>query len=253
MTSSTSASSTWPVKPLEVRRSVTRLLSMRTTSAVRESLSRIACVSVSFSVCSRLMSVDPLGLALPLAVAQHELLHLAGGGLGQVTELDEGGGLEVGDVLPAELDDLLLGGGHAGLERDERLRPLAPFLVGDRDDRALQHGGVLRYRLLHLDGRDVLAARDDDVFLPVAQLDIPVRMPHRQIPRVKPSTSEGFRGGVGLLEVALHDVVAAHDDLAERLPVHGDVVHLVVDHADEVEHDVALALARGLLRHLGGG
>src|SRR5688572_13001930 len=156
MTSSTSASSTWPVKPLEVRRSVTRLLSMRTTSAVRESLSRMAWVSVSFSVCSRLMSVDPLRLALPLSVAEHELLHLAGGGLGQVTELDEGGRLEVGDVLPAELDDLLLGRGHPRLERDERLRALAPLLVGDRHHRALEHGGVLRHRLLDLDGGDVL-------------------------------------------------------------------------------------------------
>src|SRR5688500_11505710 len=99
MMSTTRASSTWPEKPLAVRRSPILLLIMRTMSAVRWSLSRMAWVSVSFRVCSRPMSVDPLGLALPLAVAQDELLHLAGGSLGQVTELDGGRRLEVGNVL----------------------------------------------------------------------------------------------------------------------------------------------------------
>src|SRR5690349_14362656 len=108
MTSITRASSTWPEKPLAVRRSPIRDLIMRTMSAARWSFSRMALVSVSFSVCSRLMSVDPLGLPLPLPVAQHELLHLPGRGLGQVAELDGGRALEVGDVLAAELDDLRL-------------------------------------------------------------------------------------------------------------------------------------------------
>src|SRR5262245_26079777 len=118
MTSCTAASSIWPVKPLAVRRSVTRLLIMRTMSAIRWSLSRIACVSVSFSVCSRLMvSVDPLGVALPLAVTQDEFLDLPRRGLRQVAELDGRRALEVRDVLAAEFDDLRLGGRPSGLER----------------------------------------------------------------------------------------------------------------------------------------
>src|SRR5918996_3750915 len=52
MTSRTSASSTVPANPLDVLRSITRVFSMRTTSAVRWSLSFIARVSVSFSVSS---------------------------------------------------------------------------------------------------------------------------------------------------------------------------------------------------------
>ena len=36
--------------------------------------------------------------------------------------------------------------------------------------------------LLHLDGRDVLAPRDDDVLLPVSQLDVAVGVPDSEIP-----------------------------------------------------------------------
>src|SRR5213594_1203462 len=90
-----------------------------------------------------MLLVDPLLLAPPLLLAQHELLDLPGGGLRQVAELDGGGTLEVSDVPAAELDDLLLGRRHPRLQRDERFGPLAPSLVGDRDHRALEHGRVL--------------------------------------------------------------------------------------------------------------
>jgi hypothetical protein len=56
MTSSTSASSTCPLNPLAVRRSVIRLFNIRTTSATRASFSRMAFVNVSVKVCSMLMS-----------------------------------------------------------------------------------------------------------------------------------------------------------------------------------------------------
>src|SRR2546428_1795743 len=214
MTSSTRVSSTWPEKPLAVRRSPILLLTMRTMSAVFWSLSRMALVRVSLRVCSRLMSVDPLGLALPLLVAQHELLDLAGRGLGQVAELNPGRALEVGDVLAAELDDLGLGGALARLEGHEGLGALAPLGVGHRHHRALHHRRVLGHRLLDLDGRDVLAARDDDVLLAIAQLDVAVGVPHGQVAGVEPAAAEGLGAGVGLLELSFHHVVTAHDDLA---------------------------------------
>src|SRR3989442_4940980 len=110
------------------------------------------------SAAARWPSVDPLRPALPLLVAQDELLDLARRGLGQVAELDGGRTLEVRDVLAAELDDLGLGRLHPRLEGDERLRPLAPLLVGHGDHRTLHDRGVARDGLLHLDGRDVLAA-----------------------------------------------------------------------------------------------
>src|SRR5712692_4000928 len=55
MTSRTRVSSTWPEKPFAVRRSMSFVLSMRTTSAVRRSWFLMACLSVSLSCCSRPM------------------------------------------------------------------------------------------------------------------------------------------------------------------------------------------------------
>src|SRR6266513_2266793 len=147
--------------------------------------------------------VNPLLLAPPLLLAQHELLDLSGGGLRQVTELDGGGTLEVGDVPAAELDELPFRRRHVWLQGDERLGPLAPLLVRDGDHRALEHGGVLGDSLLDLHRRDVLAARDDDVLLPVAQLDVAVRVPHGEVTRVEPAAAEGLGGRAVLLEVAL--------------------------------------------------
>jgi len=114
---------------------------------------------------------------------------------------------------------------------DERLGPLTPVLVRDADHRAFQHRGVGRDGLLDLDAGDVLAAGDDDVLAPVAQLDVPVRVPHGQVTGVGPAAGERLvRGGlVGL--VAAHHVVAAHDHFPHGLAVPEDVVHLLVDHA----------------------
>src|SRR3989454_10569336 len=179
--------------------------------------------------------VDPLLPALPLLLAQDELLHLPGRRLRQVAELDGRRALEMRDVLAAELDDLRSGRRLTGLERDERLGALAPPLVGDRDNGALEHGRVPGDALLDLDRRDVLAARDDDVLLPVAQLDVAVGVPHRDVARVEPPAAERLGRGLPLLEVAHRGVVAPHDDLAERLGVSGHVVHAAVDHAHEVE------------------
>src|SRR5439155_16996168 len=190
---------------------------------------------------------------LPFLVAQHELLDLAGRGLRQIPELDSGRRLEMRDVLLAEVDDVLLGRLLARLERDEGLGPLPPLLVRDGHDRALHHRRVLGHALLHLDGRDVLAARDDDVLLPVAQLDVAVRVPHTDVPRVEPAAAEGLRRRLRLVEITLGAVVPDHDHLAQRLAIPRHVFHLGIDDTDEVEDGVALPLPRGERRLLLGG
>src|SRR5918993_2492641 len=121
--------------------------------------------------------IDLLFALRPFLVAQDELLDFAGRGLGQLGELDSRGGLEAGDVLLAEVYDLLLGGLLPLLEHDKRLGALAPLLVRDGDDRGLHYGRVARHGLLHLDGRDVLAAGDDDVLVSVPDLHVSVRVP----------------------------------------------------------------------------
>src|SRR5260370_26165515 len=88
---------------------------------------------------TRMGLVDPLRLALPLAVAQDELLDLAGRGLGQLAEVDRGGRLETRDVPLAEVDDLPLGRGLTRLEGDKGLVPLPPFFITGSYYSALAH------------------------------------------------------------------------------------------------------------------
>src|SRR5262249_46612961 len=115
--------------------------------------------------------------------------------------------------------------------------------VGDRDDRAFEDGGVRGDSLLDLDAGYVLAAGDDDVFAAIAQFDIAVGMPHGKIPGMEPAAGERLAGGGLVVVIAAHDVVAAHDHLAHRLPILGDVVHLRVGHTHEVGRDISLPLA----------
>src|ERR1700756_1324601 len=71
-------------------------------------------------------SADRLLVALPLLLAEHVLLDLSGRGPRQLAELDRGRALELGQVLAAEPDQLVLADLLARFELDERLGPLAP-------------------------------------------------------------------------------------------------------------------------------
>src|ERR1700730_18500822 len=113
-------------------------------------------------------SVDPMRVRCPRPIAEHNLLHLAGGGLGQSSELHCGRAFEVHQVLAAESNKLLSADAAVRLEGDECLRPLTPLVARHTDYGALQHGSVHGQRLLHLDGRNVLSARDNNVLLAVA-------------------------------------------------------------------------------------
>src|SRR4051812_8160380 len=139
-------------------------------------------------------SSDRLLPPRPLLLAQDELLDLAGRRPRELAELDRRRALELRQVLAAELEQLVLPGVLARLELDERLRALAPLLVRHRHDGDLGDRRVPGDRLLDLDARDVLAARDDDVLGAVAELDVAVGMPDREVARVKPAALEGLLG-----------------------------------------------------------
>src|SRR5881396_3145536 len=170
-------------------------------------------------------SVDALLVSGPLLLAQDVLLDLPGRGL---WERAEGHRLRALAVR----HDVGLGRRPPLLGHDERLRDLAPALVRHGDHRHLEHVGVARDRLLDLDGRDVFAARDDDVLLAVAQLDVAVGVHDRHVAGVEPAAAKGFGGGGRIVEVTGHDVVAAHHHLSQRLTVGRHVAHLLVDDAE---------------------
>src|SRR5829696_2956492 len=148
----------------------------------------------SFACCARRHAlVDALVVPGPLPLAQDELLHLTGRGPRDLAEFHGDRALEVRQVLAAEGDELLRCRSLCRLEGDERLRPLAPEIVRDADDGALEDGGMGAERVLDLDRRDVLATGDDDVLLPITQLDGAVRVHHGEVTRVKPAPSKRLR------------------------------------------------------------
>ena len=73
-------------------------------------------------------------------------------------------------------------------------------------------------------------------------------MHHREIAGVEPAAGEGGLGGRRVLQIALHDDVAAHHDLAQRRAVARDGRHrLRVHDLQAFEHRVAHALAGELV------
>ena len=142
---------------------------------------------------------DPAAASLPLPRAELRFLDLAGGGLGQFTDdLDRSGPHVAGEVLLGERQDVLLRGVLALLELDKGLGPLAPPLIGCGHHRGGGHRRVPADRRLDLDGGDVLAAGDDDVLLPVAQLDVHVGVADGKVTRVVPAARERLPGLPGI-------------------------------------------------------
>ena len=111
---------------------------------------------------------------------------------GRDIELDRIGALVMGDPAAAEGDDLLAGRAGSTVERDESLWPFSPPLVRNADHRTLEDRWMCADRLLDLDARDVLAARDDDVLASVAQLDIPVGVPDGEVTGVNQPPRNAF-------------------------------------------------------------
>ena len=98
--------------------------------------------------------------------------------------------------------------------------------------------------VLDLDRGDVLAAGDDDVLGAVLELDIAVRVHDAEIAGMEPAAGEGFLRRLLVLEIALHDDIAAEHDLAERPAVGGRLLHRGgVHHRQIFERVIAHALA----------
>src|SRR5262249_31675540 len=91
-------------------------------------------------------------------------------------------------------------------------------------------------------GRDVLAARDDDVLLAVAQLDRAVRVHHAHVAAVEPTARKCRLCRLLVAEVPLHHHVAAHHHLPKGLSVGRNIAHLVVDHPNLAGEQVGHAL-----------
>ena len=155
----------------------------------------------------------------------------------------------MGEPRPDEFDQLALGDAGAG-DGDERHRPLAPARVRHGDHGGLQDVGVGGQHFLHLDGGDVLPAADDDVLAPVGELDVTIRVDHREVAGVEPAAAEGVLGGLVVIEVTGHDGVGTHQDLAGRRAVGGHRPGLLVSDQDVAHRDRRDALPAEALGQL---
>ena len=106
---------------------------------------------------------------------------------------------------------------------DVGARALAPPLIRHSDDCGFGHQGVRTDGVLNFDGRDVLAAGDDDVLRAILQFDVAVGVHDTEVAGVQPAAGKGLCCGFGVAVVAGHDGVAAHHDFADRRPVGGHI------------------------------
>src|SRR5215210_2852925 len=138
----------------------------------------------------------------------------------------------------------------AVLEGDGGRDLLAELVVWHADHRHLGHRGVLVEHLLDLARVDVVAAADDQVLLAVDDEEVAVLVHAGHVAGVEPAAAHAVLRGLGPAPVALHDVVAADDDLADlarRQVVVVVVDHLHLDALDRRADRARLALAVGVV------
>uniref|UniRef100_A0A0N4Z3R4 Transcriptional regulator n=1 Tax=Parastrongyloides trichosuri TaxID=131310 RepID=A0A0N4Z3R4_PARTI len=156
-------------------------------------------------------------------ILQHRFAHrvfldLAGRAAGKAgfAEADALGRLVAGDALAAEGGQLLEAGlGGADLAHHHGVNPLAPDRIGDADDGAFLDRRVPGQGVLDLDRIDVLGPGYDHVLQPVGDVDIAVLVHPPRVAGVQPAVAHDFGGFFRAVPVALHDVVATADDLAD--------------------------------------
>src|SRR3954447_18160397 len=169
--------------------------------------------------------------------------------LGQlVDEPDLARVLVAGDLLLDVLAQLVLGDVLTILQRDRGADLFPQLGVRHAEHGGLGHRGMLVEDLLDLARVDVVAAADDQLLLAVDDEEVAVLVDLGHVATVEPAVLDRVLGGVGLVPVALHDVVALDDDLADLALV--DLVAVVVDdlHLDALDRRadralLALALA----------
>mmetsp|Transcript_68116 Transcript_68116/g.134433 ORF Transcript_68116/g.134433 Transcript_68116/m.134433 type:complete len:265 (+) Transcript_68116:338-1132(+) len=96
---------------------------------------------------------------------------------------------------------------------------LSPLRIIPSHDSGSCNLGVFVQNAFHLQGRDVLTSRNNDILRAILQLDVAVRVPNCQISGVKPTSLEGVACSGWILQVTLHDQVAPEENLAHSLAV----------------------------------
>src|SRR6266496_742094 len=121
---------------------------------------------------------------------------------------------EVSEVGPREVAQLSLVGLRALSGNDKGVRRFTPAFVWQANNRHFLHGRVPQENAFDLNGGDVFAAANDDVFQAVADLDIAIGMYDRGVSSMKPAAVQCTLSRFFVVIVAGHDHVAAGYDFA---------------------------------------
>src|SRR5215212_1369383 len=183
---------------------------------------------------------------LPLLFREHALEELADSALGKlITKFNERRHLVRGEVVLAVSDEILLRQRAALLLHRENLHCFSPVFVGCADGHYLDDLGVLVEHLFDLPRIDLEAARVDDLFLAVNDVEVAVVVHPGDVAGVEPAISQGLRGLLGHVPVALHPLRTLYDELARladwhfalpRFDVHDAHVGAGYRHADAPTH-----------------
>src|SRR5712692_12097269 len=95
-----------------------------------------------------------------------------------------------------------------------RMHRFPPRRIGHPEDSGFQDSRMLVEDFFDLGTVDVLAAGDDHILGAINQEDVALGMHATEIPTVIPPVTEGVGGLLGFIPVALHDIRATHDNLA---------------------------------------
>ena len=131
-------------------------------------------------------------------------------------ECNQLGFLITRQMLPAEIDELHLGGFHSRFENDRCRHRFAPLFVGHTENRCFHNRRMHVKNLFDLIWIDIQPARDNHFAFPVYQVKIPIVIQAADIPGVKPTVFEGFRRYFGrLIPISLHHVIPPHNHLPQ--------------------------------------
>src|ERR1700677_5382595 len=143
-------------------------------------------------------------------------LNLTGRALGERVDDPHVARVLVGRDLALDVIAEFLGGDDGtGLERHRGGDLLAQGRVRQPDDGGLGDRRVLVEDLLDLARVHVVAAADDQVLLPVDDVEVAAGVDPGQVAGVEPAVADRLGGGLRALPVALHHVRPADDDLAD--------------------------------------
>src|SRR5437868_1457137 len=125
-------------------------------------------------------------------------------------------GLVRGEMLAQIIVQLFLFDLHLRRRPDERRDHFAPFRIRQAHNGDVADARMAKQQLLELARVDVLAAADDHVLQPALDRAVAAAIHRAEIAGMQPAL--GIDGGGGrrvVLEVAVHDMVAARADLAD--------------------------------------